>query len=183
MDDITIREYKDEDWEYVKILILETHSYGPSVLKSEKKRIEFYLQVPEKGKTFVVEVTRDIVEKDSQNENDKQRDNIIGYIVIDFFGRGIYILSLVVATEWQRKGIGTKLVNYAKKYGKDNPQYNMLRGYAEDHLTGVHTFLLQQGFKTCGFVNHDIDLNRSTIHYVFPLREEDDNEPEMLISA
>ncbi|MFX0050314.1 MAG: GNAT family N-acetyltransferase [Candidatus Hodarchaeota archaeon] len=183
MKDFMIREYKDEDWDFIKLLILETHSYGPSVLKSEKKRIEFYLEVPEKGRTFVVEVSPDIIETDYQEKQGESKDKIIGYMVIDFFGRGIYILSLVISTEWQRKGIGTKLVNHIKKYGRDNTQYNILRGFAEDHLAGVHAFLLKQGFKTCGFVNHDFDLNRSTIHYVFPLREEDDNEPEMLISG
>jgi ribosomal protein S18 acetylase RimI-like enzyme len=191
--EVLIREFKEEDWESIKILILETQYYGPSVLQSEKKRIEFYSQVPEKGRTFVAELQSELSTVNSSTNdfmNDETSSNtitesrpIIGYCVIEFFGRAIFILSLVTAKKWQRRGIGRKLVNYAKKFGKENPQFDILRGFAEDRLAGVHTFLIKQGFKTCGYINHDLELNQSTIHYVYHFRKENENGPETLITA
>ncbi len=181
--DVNIREYSENDWESIKILILESKFYGPSVLKSEKIRIEFYSQVPEKGKTFVAVLPKEPGEKSSTEENlSDNQDQVIAYMVVDFFGRAIFILSLVVAKEHQLQGVGKKLVQFAKKFGEADPQYNILRGFADDSNLGIHTFLLKQGFKTCGYINHDLNLNHSTIHYVLHLRKEKDDS-ETLISA
>ena len=175
--EVQIREYQERDWEEIKLFILESDYYGPSVLKREKTRIEFYSQVPEKGRTFVATVSTD----DSENDSDKS-DKAVGYIVIDFFGRGIFILSLIIAREWQRQGIGTKLLSHVRKIGEDDPQYSILRGFADDRSYDVHSFMLKQGFITCGHIFHDLDWGHSTIHYVLPLNVEEDGS-EILISA
>jgi ribosomal protein S18 acetylase RimI-like enzyme len=181
--DIEIREYTENDWESIKILILESKYYGPSVLKSEKIRIEFYSQVPEKGRTFVAVIPEEIKEKSSTEENEPHnQDQVIAYMVVDFFGRAIFILSLIVAKQHQLRGVGKKLVQFATKFGEADPQYNILRGFADDRNLGIHTFLLKQGFKTCGYINHDLNFNHSTIHYVLHLRKEKDDS-EILISA
>ncbi|MHA1995246.1 MAG: N-acetyltransferase family protein [Candidatus Hodarchaeales archaeon] len=187
---ITIRDYKEGDWPSVKLVLLESDiytAYGSTVLKSEKGRIDFYVQVPEKGKVFTACITSpSSSEKDDQDENtelEETHESIVGYAVIDFFSRGIFILSLIIGKEYRGLGYGKQLMEHIKRFAKKNTQYTILRGFAGEQLVNVHTFLLKQGFRACGFVEHDLSWNHSTIHYVFPLREEKDEEQELLISA
>jgi len=181
--DVEIREYTDNDWESIKLLILESKYYGPSVLKSEKKRIEFYEEVPENGRTYVALVPKEPLENENIEEKESQdQKKVVAYMVTNFFGRAIFLLSVVVAKEYQQRGIGKKFVQVAKDFGEADPQYNILRGFADDRNLGIHTFLLKQGFKTCGYINHDLNFNHSTIHYVFHLREGKE-ESDILISA
>ncbi len=185
---ITVRDYQAGDWPSVKLALLESDIYtahGPTVLKSEKGRIDFYVQVPEKGKVFIACVAKPKSdEKEDQEDNSEQQESsesIVGYAVIDFFSRGIFILSLIIGKQYRGLGYGKQLMEHIKRFAKKNTQYTILRGFADEQLVNVHTFLLKQGFRACGFVEHDLSLNHSTIHYVFPLREEE--EPELLISA
>jgi GNAT superfamily N-acetyltransferase len=187
---ITIRDYMEGDWSSVKLALLESDiytAYGPTVLKSEKGRIDFYVQVPEKGKVFIACITEPIsVEIKDQEENielEETRETIVGYAVIDFFSRGIFILSLIIGKEYRGLGYGKQLMEHIKRFAKSNKQYTILRGFADEQLVNVHTFLLKQGFRACGFVEHDLSWNHSTIHYVFPLRDEENEEHDLLISA
>ncbi len=189
-DKVTIRDYQTEDWPSVKLALLESDIYsvyGPTVLKSEKSRIDFYLQVPEKGRVFTAYITEKIsVESESDSDDEPKeevRETVVGYAVIDFFGRGIFILSLIVGKQYRGLGYGKRLMEHIKTFGKKNTQYTILRGSADEQLVSVHSFLLKQGFRACGFVEHDLSWDHSTIHYVFPLREEEEDEQELLISA
>ena len=187
---ITIRDYLEGDWPSVKLVLLESDiytAYGPTVLKSEKGRIDFYVQVPEKGKVFtasiVIPSSSEGNAKDGNTELKETRETIVGYAVIDFFSRGIFILSLIIGKEYRGQGYGKQLMEHIKRFAKKNKQYTILRGFADEQLVKVHTFLLKQGFRACGFVEHDLSWNHSTIHYVFPLRKEEDEEQDLLISA
>jgi GNAT superfamily N-acetyltransferase len=179
-----------EDWSSVKLVLLETDiytAYGPTVLKSEKGRIDFYMQVPEKGKVYTACIPNpSSVESEDHVGDERQQESdevIVGYAIIDFFSRGIFILSLNVGKQYRGQGFGKQLMEHIKKFAKKNTQYTILRGFADEQLVNVHTFLLKQGFRACGFVEHDLSWNHSTIHYVFPLRKEEEEEQELLISA
>ncbi len=188
---LSIREYKTGDWQDgVKLALLESdiyNIYGPTILKSEKSRIEFYSQVPEKGRVFIAVIPNpDFIEQEDMVENVEEKHSkelIIGYAVIDFFGHGIFILSLIIGKQFRDQGYGKQLMLIIKNFALDNPQYTQLRGFADENLVNVHAFLLKQGFKVCGFVEHDLDWNHSTIHYVYRLQKEKEEELDSLISA
>ena len=187
---LTIRDYQMEDWPSVKLVLLESDIYtahGPTVLKSEKGRLDFYTQVPEKGKVYTAYIPKSLSGETEEQGDDKELaeagETIVGYAVIDFFSRSIFILSLIIGKEYRGQGYGKQLMEHIKKFAKKNPQYTILRGFADEQLVNVHTFLLKQGFRACGFVEHDLSWNHSTIHYVFPLRKEEEEEQELLISA
>jgi ribosomal protein S18 acetylase RimI-like enzyme len=187
---LTIREYQTEDWPTIKLVLLESDiysAYGPTILKSEKNRIEFYSQVPEKGRVFIAVVPDSkLAEQEEKNENgeeDSTKDLIAGYAVIDFFGHGIFILSLIIGKQYRDQGYGKQLMEYIKKFALKDVQYTILRGFADERLVNVHAFLLKQGFKACGFVEHDLEWNHSTIHYVYRLQKEKEEESDTLISA
>jgi GNAT superfamily N-acetyltransferase len=189
-DELVIREYKKEDWPFVKIILLESDiyaEYGPSVLKSEKNRIIFYSQVPEKGKVFVAVLPIDSIQEGKEGTSDESdtanKECIVGYSVLDFFGRGVFILSLNIGKQFRNQGHGRYLLNFIKDFARKDPQYTILRGFADERLTDVHVFLIKQGFRACGFVEHDLSFNHSTIHYFLPLREEEEPDQDILISA
>ena len=185
--DIVIRDYQVEDWPEIKLILLESDifaEYGSTTVKSEKKRIEFYTEVPEKGKVFTAVLkNKQRVKEEIEEDESQPRETVVGYTILDFFGRGIFILSLIIRKQYQNQGIGKHLLNYIKTYAKKNPQFEILRGFIDEHLIDVHAFLRKQGFKACGFVEHDLSWNHSTIHYVYQLRDKDENEKELFISA
>jgi ribosomal protein S18 acetylase RimI-like enzyme len=187
---IIVRDYNPEDWASVKLIILESDvysEYGPTVLKSEKNRINFYNQVSEKGRAFVAVLptksTNGGNEKNDSESDVADKDSVVGYAILDFFGRGIFILSLIIGKEFRNQGYGKFLLEYIKEFAKKDPQYTILRGFADERFTNVHVFLIKNGFKACGFVEHDLSLNHSTIHYVLPLRKDETSEQDILISA
>ena len=119
-----------------------------------------------------------------ENTDEKPtKEIIVGYAVIDFFGHGVFILSLIIGKQFQDQGYGKQMMEYIKKFALEDPQYTILRGFADERLVNVHAFLLKQGFKACGFVEHDLEWNHSTIHYVFRLQKEKEEEIDSLISA
>ena len=187
---LIIREYQTEDWPTIKLAYLESDiysAYGPTILKSEKSRIEFYSQVPEKGRVFIAVIPNpDLKELEDEVENREEKPSkelIVGYAIIDFFGHGVFILSLIIGKQFQDQGYGKQLMEYIKKFALEDLQYTILRGFADESLVNVHAFLLKQGFKACGFVEHDLEWNHSTIHYVYRLQKEKEEEIDSLISA
>ncbi len=187
---ITIRNYQGEDWPSVKLVLLESDiytAYGPTVLKSEKGRIDFFVQVPEKGRVFTVCITKNSSNEDDdgkeKTEQAESQELVVGFAVIDFFSRGIFILTLIIGKQYRGMGYGKQLMEHIKKFAKKNTQYTILRCFADEQLVNAHTFLLKQGFRVCGFVEHDLTLNHSSIHYFYPLREDDEDEQDLLISA
>jgi len=187
---LTIRESLYEDWPTIKLVLLESDiysAYGPTILKSEKSRIKFYSQVREKGRVFIAVIPNpDFTEQEDESENTEEkssRELIVGYAVIDFFGHGVFILSLIIGKQFQDQGYGKQLMEYIKKFALENLQYTILRAFADERLVKVHAFLIKQGFKACGFVEHDLEWNHSTIHYVYRLQKEKEEEIESLISA
>ena len=187
---LVVRDYTPEDWASVKLIFLESDvysEYGPTVLKSEKNRINFYNQVPEKGRAFVAvlstNLTNDEREKIDPELDTTEKESVVGYAILDFFGKGVFILSLIVGKKYRNQGYGKFLLEYIKEFAKKDPQYTILRGFADERFTNVHVFLIKQGFKACGFVEHDLFFNHSTIHYVLPLREEEISDQDILISA
>ena len=187
---LTIREYQTEDWPTIKLALLESDiysAYGPTILKSEKNRVEFYSHVPEKGRVFIAVIPNpDFIEQEDMHENSEEKlskELIVGYAVIDFFGHGVFILSLIIGKQYQGQGMGKQLMGYIKKFALEDLQYTILRGFADERLVNVHAFLLKQGFKACGFVEHDLEWNHSTIHYVYRLQKEKEEEIDSLISA
>ena len=187
--DVTIREYISEDWPSVKLIILESDYYSPKDVKGEKKRIQFYSAVPEKGRVFVATKKYEPIQKEKPEEiinfdEQQRKELVVGFVTVDFFGRGIFILSLAVSKDLRLKGVGKSLVDHVKKFGMNDPQFNILRGFADERFMNAHSFLLKQGFKTCGFIQHDLDWNHSAIHYVLPLRKPEEIESETpVISA
>ena len=187
---LTIRKYETEDWPTIKLVLLESDIYsvyGPTILKSEKSRIKFYSQIPEKGRVFIAVIPNpDLNEQEDELEDAEEKPSkelIVGYAVIDFFGHGIFILSLIIGKQFQDQGYGKQLMEYIKKFALEDFQFTILRGFADERLVNVHAFLIKQGFKACGFVEHDLEWNHSTIHYVYRLQKKEEEELDSLISA
>jgi GNAT superfamily N-acetyltransferase len=150
---VSIREYSSSDLSQVRELILNAENFGQPFLENEMQNIKKNTLLG-LGKVFVA------------TSNCK----IVGYISL---GRRVFALmidSIIVATPFQRKGVGRKLVEKAKNYAKSQG----LKVLRTDTGTFMHyaiKFYLACGFEPCGYVEHDFSLGSKQLHFFIDLTE------------
>jgi len=148
---VLIREYASADFPQVKKLILDAENFGEPFLETEILNIKKNTSVG-LGKIFVAVI----------------RGKIVGYISL---GRRIFALmidSIIVDSNYQRKGVGRKLVGRAKKYAKSQG-FHVLRTDTGTFMDYAIKFYLACGFEPCGYVEHDFSLGSKQLHFYIDL--------------
>ena len=151
---VIIREYAHTDFAQVKELILKAENFGDPFLETEllniKKNTSLGL-----GKVFVATL----------------KDQIIGYISL---GRRVFALmvdSIIVDQNYQRRGVGRKLIEKAKEYAKSQ-DFHVLRTDTGTFMDYAIKFYLACGFEPCGYVDHDFSLGSKQLHFYMDLTTE-----------
>lgn len=151
---VTIKEYTSTDFSQVKELILKAENFGEPFLETEllniKKNTSLGL-----GKIFIATL----------------KGQVIGYISL---GRRIFALmidSIIVDRNYQRKGVGRKLVEKAKEYAKSQGVH-VLRTDTGTFMDYAIKFYLACGFEPCGYVEHDFSLGSKQLHFYMNLTKE-----------
>ncbi len=148
---VLIREYVSSDFPQVKKLILDAENFGEPFLETEilniKKNTTSGL-----GKIFVATIG----------------GQVVGYISL---GRRIFALmidSIIVGRGYQRKGVGSKLVERAIEYAKSQG-FHVLRTDTGTFMDYAIKFYLACGFEPCGYVEHDFSLGSKQLHFYIDL--------------
>ncbi len=148
---VLIREYASSDFPQVKKLILDAENFGEPFLETEilniKKNTTSGL-----GKIFVATIG----------------GQVVGYISL---GRRIFALmidSIIVGRGYQRKGVGSKLVERAIEYAKSQG-FHVLRTDTGTFMDYAIKFYLACGFEPCGYVEHDFSLGSKQLHFYIDL--------------
>jgi len=152
--EVSIREYSSSDFPKVKELILEAENFGEPFLETEMLNIRKNTSVG-LGKIFVATL----------------KGQVIGYISL---GRRVFALmidSIIVARNYQRKGVGRKLVEKAKEYAKTQG-FHVVRTDTGTFMEYAIKFYLACGFEPCGYVEHDFSLGSKQLHFYIDLTKE-----------
>lgn len=151
---VIIREYAHTDFARVRELILKAENFGEPFLETEllniKKNTSLGL-----GKIFVAAL----------------KSQVIGYISL---GRRIFALmidSIIVDRNYQRKGVGKKLIEKTKEYAKSQG-FHVLRTDTGTFMDYAIKFYLACGFEPCGYVDHDFGLGSKQLHFYMDLTTE-----------
>jgi len=92
----------------------------------EQINIEFISSIPQDVKTFLKEgLTQHAIEQAGEGIKPfgfviKEKDKIVGAITGKTFYGALYIRDLFVTPEFQKKGLGAKLMEKALAYGQEN---------------------------------------------------------------
>jgi len=152
--EVSIREYSSSDFSQVKELILEAENFGEPFLETEMLNIKKNTSLG-LGKVFVASL----------------EGQVIGYISL---GRRVFALmidSIIVARNYQRKGVGRNLVEKAKEYAKTQG-FHVLRTDTGTFMEYAIKFYLACGFEPCGYVEHDFSLGSKQLHFYIDLTKE-----------
>ena len=151
---LSVREYSPSDLSQVRELILNAENFGEPFLETEllniKKNTSLGL-----GKVFVATLT----------------GRVIGYISSGKRVFALMIDSVIVARDHQRKGVGRKLVEKAKRYAKSQG-FHVLRTDTGTFMEYAIKFYLACGFEPCGYVEHDFSLGSKQLHFFIDLTKE-----------
>jgi len=151
---VIIRGYTHTDFTRVKELILKAENFGEPFLETELFNIKKNTS-PGLGKIFVATL----------------KDQVIGYISL---GRKIFALmidSIIVNRNYQRKGVGKKLIEKAREYAKSQG-FHVLRTDTGTFMDYAIRFYLTCGFEPCGYVEHDFSLGSRQLHFYMDLTTE-----------
>ena len=152
---INIREYAPADLSQVKELVLNAENFGEPFLEVEllnlKKNTSLGL-----GKIFVAAID----------------ERVIGYVSLGVKVFAIMIDSIIVDRDFQRKGVGRRLVEKAKEYAMSKA-FHVLRTDTGAFMNYAINFYLACGFEPCGFVEHDFSLGSRQLHFYMNLTDED----------
>lgn len=149
--EVSIREYESADFAQVKELILKAENFGEPFLETELLNIKKNTS-PDFGRIFVA----------------TWRSRVIGCISL---GRRIFALmidSIIVDVNYQRKGVGRKLVEKAKEYARSR-DFHVLRTDTGTFMDYAIKFYLACGFEPCGYVEHDFSLGSRQLHFYIDL--------------
>lgn len=153
---VKIRDYFVEDWPAIEVILRTAPSMEPELVEHEKRLINLYIQQYTSGRVLV-----------AQNSETNQ---IVGYIILRFNKNASFVESLLVDHKQFRKGVGSQLIEFAKKLGRlDTPNLQVLRMAVLESNQGGLQFLLENGFQICGYVKSDVSWYTNQIHLVFPL--------------
>jgi len=151
---VAVREYSSNDFSRVKELILKAENFGEPFLETEllniKKNTSLGL-----GKVFVATL----------------EDEVISYISL---GRRVFALmvdSIIVDRDYQRRGVGRKLIEKAREYAKSQGCH-VLRTDTGTFMDYAIKFYLSCGFEPCGYVEHDFSLSSKQMHFYMDLTKE-----------
>jgi streptothricin acetyltransferase len=151
--DLEIRDYASSDLSQVKKLILEAENFGEPFLETELLNIKKNT-IPGLGRIFVATL----------------RNKVIGYISL---GRRVFALmidSTIVGRNYQRKGVGKRLIEKAKEHAKSQGCH-LLRTDTGTFMDYAIKFYLACGFELCGYVEHDFSLGSKQVHFYIDLTE------------
>ena len=150
--EVTIREYAPIDFSQVKKLILKAKNFGEPFLETEllniKKNTSLGL-----GKIFVA----------------TSKGQVIGYISLGRRTFALMVDSLIVDRNYQRKGVGKKMIEKAKEYAKSQG-FHILRTDTGTFMNYAIKFYLACGFEPCGYVEHDFSLGSKQLHFYMDLK-------------
>ncbi|MGD8505883.1 MAG: GNAT family N-acetyltransferase, partial [Candidatus Bathyarchaeota archaeon] len=152
---VTIREYESTDFSIVKKLILEADNFGEPFLETELLNIRKNTS-PGLGKVFVATT----------------KDQVIGYISLDRRIFALMVDSIIVDRDYQRKGVGRKLVEKAKDFA-ESQGFHVLRTDTATFMGYAIRFYLACGFVPCGYVEHDFGLGSKQLHFYMELKKEE----------
>lgn len=82
----------------------------------------------------------------------KDNDSVVGVMSLRQRKNGVHIETLVVKKEFQSKGLGTKLIEFAKKFAKEKGN-NSLYAYSFSEYN-IADFYLKKRFKLMGYVGY-----------------------------
>ena len=99
-------------------------------------------------------------------------EQVIGYISLGRRVFAIMIDSIIVDRNFQRKGVGRRLVEKAKVYARSEGS-KVLRTDTGAFMNYAINFYLACGFEPCGFVEHDFSLGSKQLHFYLDLTSED----------
>ena len=146
-----IRDYTSTDFTQVKKLILEAENFGEPFLETELLNIKKNTS-PGLDRIFVASI----------------KDQVLGYISL---GRRVFVLmidSIIVDRDYQREGIGRKLIEKAKEYAKSQG-FNLLRTHTASFMHYAIKFYVACGFEICGYVENDFSLGSKQLHFYIDL--------------
>ena len=152
--ELSIREYSPSDLSQVRELILDAENFGEPFLETEMLNIKKNTSLG-LGKVFVATL----------------KGRVIGYISLGKRVFALMIDSVIVARNHQRKGVGKKLVEKAKKYAKSQG-FHVLRTDTGTFMEYAIKFYLACGFEPCGYVEHDFSLGSKQLHFFIDLTKE-----------
>lgn len=154
---VLIREYSFSDLSQVRDLILNAENFGKPFLENEMLNIKKNTSLG-LGKIFVAD----------------SNGKIVGYISL---GRRVFALmidSIIVAGDYQRKGVGRKLVEKAREYTKSQGLH-VLRTDTGTFMDYAIKFYLACGFEPCGYVENDFSLGSRQLHFFINLTKSSSN--------
>ena len=151
--ELKIRELKKEDLQTLRKLILETENFGEPFLETELHGLKWY-SIPDLGAVFVATLD----------------NRPVGYITLRKKVFALAIVSIVVAKDVQRRGIGRELIERAKEYAKSH-KFKVLRVDTGNFMDYAIKFYLACGFLPCGYVEHDFGLNTKQVHFYMDLTQ------------
>jgi len=149
--DLEIREYASSDQSQVKKLILEAENFGEPFLETELLNIKKNT-TPGLGQIFVATL----------------RNKVVGYISLGRRAFALMIDSIIVGQDYQRKGVGKRLIEKAKEHAKSQG-YHLLRTDTGTFMDYAIKFYLACGFEPCGYVEHDFSLSAKQVHFYIDL--------------
>ncbi|MHA1225424.1 MAG: GNAT family N-acetyltransferase [Candidatus Hodarchaeales archaeon] len=149
--DIVFREFQKNDWPKLKKVILEAENFGEPFLEHEKKLIDTFSSSP-LGKVLIG------IETES--------NDVVSYTCLELSWRAIIIKSFITAKNYQRKGIGSLMINEIRKLALKNPDIQIIRVDTGDFMDYAQKFYTTVGFQICGFVMHDMSWHNHQVHFV-----------------
>jgi len=148
-----IRELKKEDLPTLRKLILEAENFGEPFLEPELHALKWH-SVPDLGAVYVATVN----------------NRPVGYITLRKKIFAVVVVSVLVAKDYQRQGIGRALIEKAKQYAKSH-RFKVLRVDTANFMDYAMKFYLACGFLPCGYVDHDFGLNTKQVHFYMDLTQ------------
>jgi len=122
-------------------------------LETELHALKWY-SIPDLGAVFVATVN----------------NRPVGYATLRKNVFAVGIVSILVARDHQRKGIGRALIERAKEYAKSHG-FKVLRVDTGNFMDYAIKFYLACGFLPCGYVEHDFGLNTKQVHFYMDLTQ------------
>lgn len=152
---VKIKDYSSDDWISIETMIRLNPNLQFISVEHEKKLITHYIQQNESGRT--------VVAVDGTNA-------IVGYMILRFYRHSVFIENIVADPKFQSQGIGTQLLEFAKKLALlDSPNLEVLRVAVPEGNQGAIRFFIANEFIICGYIKSDSSWYVNNVHFAFPL--------------
>lgn len=152
---VKIRDYTADDWVSIETMIRLNSNLQFIGVEHEKKLINHYIQQNESGRT--------VIAVDGTNA-------VVGYMILRFYRHSVFIENIVADPKLQNQGIGTQLLEFAKKLALlDSPNLEVLRVAVPEDNQGAIRFFIANQFVICGYIKSDSSWYVNNVHFAFPL--------------